>query len=106
MVDHTVKGSIAIPAGIFTNTVEHHDGVAHRITDDGQDGRQGGEREFLVGNSERPYGDDGVVQKGHDGAWAIAEIETNGDVDDDQHDGAQQSPDAVELEFLAGLGAH
>ena len=93
-------------ARVLADAVEHDDGVVHREADDGQDGRHRRERELLVGHGEGADDDHGVVEQRDDRARAVPEVEAEGDVDHDEQDRVEQRSGAVELQLLAGLGAH
>ena len=70
---------------VLADAVEHDDGVVVRITDQGQDSRDDGQRNFLVQQGKCAHRNQGVVEDGNHGRNTIYPFEAKCQIN--QHSG-------------------
>src|SRR5208282_6892529 len=70
---------------VLPYAVKHHDGVVIRVSDQGQDGRDHGQRYFPVQQREGAHRDQSVVEDRQHGGNAVNPLETKRQIN--QHSG-------------------
>ena len=80
-VDQLAQRHALVLAQVLANPVEHHHGVVHRVADDGQEGRDLGQRELEPGDCEQAEGQDDVVEQGRTAPRPNGQAEPEPDVD-------------------------
>ena len=83
----STSGGIEAAVGLeaLADTVEHHDGVVQRVTDDSEDGRHHRQIELRLGHGKNTDHQDRVMHDREDGAERQAPgMKAEGDVDEDE----------------------
>ena len=88
---------------IFADAVESHDGVVHRITDQGEQCRDDSQINLLIEEGEQANGDDGVVKDSNHGGDAINPFKAEGNVDQHGGEGDQNNVDGLLPQIGADL---
>src|SRR5882757_3990664 len=104
LVDHLRERRASHERKVLADTIEDDDGVVHGVTDEGQNGRDDGERDLLVRQREGAYGDEGVMEDGYNGRCAVDELKTEPEVHQHANERPENRPARSTGKLLAGSG--